>query len=68
MQSLNQLTRVEKLRMMNELWDDLTHDAESFQSPAWHEQALKNAHQLHATGQAEMIDWDVAKEIIRNSV
>lgn len=68
MQLLSKLTRVEKLRMMNEIWDDLMHDDEPFQSPAWHEHALKDAHQSHAAGKDEMVDWDVAKEIIRKSV
>ncbi len=68
MQSLNHLSKAEKLRMMDALWDDLTHDVEPFQSPAWHEDVLKETQQLVANGEVELLDWEKAKELLRNQL
>ena len=68
MQPLNDLSRAEKLRMMDALWDDLTHDAELFQSPTWHEDVLKETQQRVAIGEVETLDWEKAKELLRNQL
>ncbi len=68
MQPLNDLSRAEKLRMMDALWDDLTHDAELFQSPNWHEDVLKETQQRVAIGEVETLDWEKAKELLRNQL
>lgn len=68
MQSLSHLTRIEKLRMMNEIWDDLTHDTASFQSPSWHGDVLKETQQRFANGEVEMLDWEEAKQLLRNKL
>ncbi|MGB4811624.1 MAG: addiction module protein [Methylophilaceae bacterium] len=68
MQSLSNLTRVEKLRMMDALWDDLTHDVEPLQSPAWHEAVLKETQQRVVNGEIEVLDWEKAKELLRNQL
>lgn len=59
------LTREEKLRMMEALWRDLSADETDFASPAWHGDALKKAEAAYANGSAQMIDWSVAKEMLR---
>ncbi len=33
---LEKLTKAEKLRAMEELWQDLSEPDEEFESPAWH--------------------------------
>ena len=68
MQSLSHLTKAEKLRMMDALWDDLTHDAEPFQSPDWHGDVLKETQQRVASGDVEILDWEKAKELLRNQL
>jgi len=68
MQSLSHLSRLEKVRMINDLWDDLTHDAEYVQSPGWHEQALEETRQQLANGEIDSLDWDEAKQILRNKL
>ena len=68
MQPLNYLSRAEKLRMMDALWDDLTHDAEPFQSPAWHEDVLKETQQRVDNGEVEVLDWEKAKELLRKQL
>lgn len=65
--ALEKLTRAEKLQMMEALWDDLTHAQEaSFQSPGWHDQVLQETEQQVAAGQAKFIDWETAKQVLRN--
>lgn len=67
MLALEKLTRAEKLQMMEALWDDLTHGQEAgFPSPAWHGQVLQKTEQQVAAGQATFIDWESAKQALRN--
>lgn len=68
MQSLNHLSRLEKVRMMNDIWDDLTHDVEHFQAPDWHEQVLKETQQQLANGKVDSLDWSEAKQLLRNKL
>jgi Putative addiction module component len=37
---LNELSHAAKLRLMEELWDDLCHSSEGVTSPAWHGEVL----------------------------
>lgn len=66
MLAIEGLTRSEKLRMMEALWDDLTHDKTMLASPSWHGEALNEAEHAHATGQANFVDWGTAKQSLRN--
>lgn len=66
MPAIETLTRAEKLRMLETLWDDLTHDSATMSSPAWHGDALKSAERAHASGQADFIDWETAKQRLRD--
>ncbi len=61
---IEQLSRVEKLRMMEALWDDLSRDESSLASPAWHADALREAEESLASGDASFIDWDQARKML----
>lgn len=61
MLSIENLTRTEKLRMMEVLWDDLARDSATLSSPKWHEQALKDAEHAVAENQAGFVSWDAAR-------
>lgn len=67
MQSIENLTRSEKLRMMEVLWDDLARDADTLSSPAWHAQALEDAEKAVVANQAGFVSWDAAKKMLRDS-
>ena len=58
------LPRAEKLRLMEALWEDLSADADSLPSPAWHEEILKNTEAQFEAGNERMIDWEEAKRIL----
>lgn len=68
MLSIESLTRTEKLRMMEVIWDDLARDSVTLSSPEWHAQALKEAECAHAEDQANFVSWDAAKKTLRDSV
>ena len=65
MSALETLTRTEKLQMMEALWDDLTHDGETYASPAWHSDVLRETEQAVQSGKVDFIDWDAAKRLLR---
>lgn len=67
MLSMENLTRTEKLRMMEVIWDDLSRDTETLSSPEWHAQALKEAERALAENQTHFVSWDAAKEMLRDS-
>jgi hypothetical protein len=62
---LKKMPRDEKLRAMEALWADLSQDEDAFESPAWHEQALREAEHAVKTGKARFSDWEEAKKRIR---
>ena len=66
MLSIENLTRTEKLRMMEVIWDDLSRDSETFSSPEWHAQALQDAERALAENRTHFVSWEAAKETLRD--
>jgi hypothetical protein len=62
---LEKMTTTEKLQAMEALWEDLSRNSEDFESPAWHEQILAERVQRVKVGEEEFIDWEVAKQQLR---
>jgi len=65
---LKKLTHAEKLEAMEFLREELSHDEDSFEPPAWHEAALREAEEDVKSGKAVFVDWEEAKERIRRKV
>jgi len=65
---LKALSKPEKFRIMEILWKDLSSDDSLIPSPKWHEDALKEAAERHAKGEAHFSDWNEAKARIRKAV
>jgi putative addiction module component (TIGR02574 family) len=59
------LSRSEKLRIIEQLWDELSRDPGSVESPAWHADALREAETRVANGEAKFLDWEQAKARLR---
>ncbi len=59
---LEEMTREEKLRVMEALWIDLTRHEQEFLSPNWHEDVLKARERRVQSGQEEYGDWELAKK------
>jgi hypothetical protein len=62
---LKSMTKVEKLRAMEELWTDLSKDEDRFDSPHWHLRELRTTEARVVAGKEELIDWEAAKKSLR---
>jgi len=58
---IKRMSREEKLRTMEALWDDLTQHETELDSPGWHALVLRETEQLVRDGKAKFSDWQVAK-------
>jgi phosphoribosylanthranilate isomerase len=62
---IQHLSREEKLRVMEAIWEDLSKEAQEIESPAWHQEALKETEQRLKTGEEKTVDWHTAKKELR---
>jgi putative addiction module component (TIGR02574 family) len=62
---LEKMSLEEKLQVMEAIWEDLTRDQEKYESPAWHEAALKERREQEARGEISYIPWEEAKAQLR---
>jgi hypothetical protein len=60
------MTTAEKLRVMEELWADLSRSEQEFESPAWHETVLREREERLRNGEEIPIDWEIAKKELRD--
>lgn len=65
---LSQMSVAEKLRAMELLWADLSRDAASFESPAWHGDVLRDREDKIQSGKESFIDWETAKNQLRDKL
>lgn len=65
---LKRMSRVQKLRAMEELWADISRDDDRYESPAWHKDALEEATRAVKSGKAKFSDWEEAKERLRRKI
>ena len=61
-----QMSRGEKLQTMEALWEDLSKDEAEVESPAWHDEVLRETEARVAAGQEQIADWTSAKRELRN--
>jgi Putative addiction module component len=62
---LKKMTIADKLRAMEELWADITHDQGKYTSPTWHFDALDKTELDIREGRVIFKDWAEAKKSIR---
>ncbi|MGV7229488.1 MAG: addiction module protein [Nitrospirales bacterium] len=62
---IKQMSREEKLRIMEAVWEGLSSEGQSIQSPAWHESLLQETEQRVQAGQEKILDWKEAKKELR---
>jgi len=63
---IKKLSIEEKLRVMEALWDDLSRTDMEIASPEWHENALRETERRYKTGEEKAVDWNEAKNTLRN--
>ena len=62
---IQHLSKEEKLRVMEAIWEDLSKEDDQIESPDWHHQALQETDQRLRSGQESIIDWHDAKKELR---
>ena len=65
LQEIKRLSHIEELKVMEALWKDLSGEEEKYDSPALHEDALKETENRMNSGIEEIVDWDIAKKNLR---
>jgi hypothetical protein len=61
------MPRAEKIRLMEALWTDLSGSEEEFESPPWHDAALKETGSRLKQGRESLVDWiDVKHRLNQN--
>ncbi len=65
LQKIKRLSHIDKLKVMEALWEELSGDEEKYDSPAWHEEILKETENRVSEGIEEVVDWDIAKKNLR---
>jgi hypothetical protein len=62
---IEQMSRAEKLQVMEALWADLSKAEAEVESPAWHAGVLRETEARVAAGEERIADWDTAKRELR---
>jgi putative addiction module component (TIGR02574 family) len=62
---LNKMSVEEKLQTMEAIWQSLSANPETIESPSWHEEELRVREAQVASGEAKFVDWEKAKAEIR---
>ena len=60
-----QMSREEKIQTMEALWADLSRNDAAVESPAWHENVLKETKVRVASSQERIANWEAAKNELR---
>ena len=66
---LDQMSLPEKLRAMEDIWDDLCRmEEDAIPSPGWHGEVLQAREQRIQAGTAEFVDLEEGKRRVRSEV
>ena len=65
---LDEMSIEEKIKTMEEIWDDLVSHANSVSSPDWHKDILEDREKKLKEGVEEVIDWNVAKNSLKKDI
>ena len=63
--AISEMSTEEKLRTMEELWAELTRNADAYDSPAWHGDVLRERDKRVAEGRETYMKWEDAKRQLR---
>lgn len=62
---LRQMSVPDKLRLMEDLWRDLSQNELDIVSPEWHGAVLEERERKLASGEDTLLDWETAKAQLR---
>jgi hypothetical protein len=64
--SIDNLTVIQKLNLMERLWVDLSRNPSDVPSPEWHGDVLVKRRQLVEKAEIEFVDWSDAKKRLQH--
>ena len=65
---LQKMTVEEKLRLMEDIWEDLSRVESDVPSPKWHGEVLEERDRKIASGTESFVDWETAKRKLREEL
>ena len=65
-EAVRKLPRIEKLRLMEAIWEDLSRADGEYESPAWHAKELAETERRVAEGKEKVMEWEAAKKKLRS--
>ena len=65
---ITELSFTQKLDLMEMLWADMIGNEKNLESPAWHEDILKDREAALDAGKITVSSWEEAKERIKKNV
>ena len=63
---IENMSREEKLRTMEALWQEISKEDPSLESAAWHREVLEQTRSRVAAGTEQVVDWEEAKRRLRS--
>lgn len=63
---LDQMTTAEKLRALEQIWENLCRTPDEIPSPSWHADVLRDREKRVQEGSSQFVDWAEAKQKIRD--
>jgi len=63
---IENMSREEKLRAMEALWQEISKEDPAPESPAWHGEVLEQTRSRVAAGTERTLEWDDAKRRLRH--
>ena len=65
---LRTMSTPDKLRLMEDLWQNLSSSEVDLASPAWHGEVLAERERLTASGEESFVSWEAAKKQLREEL
>ncbi len=63
-EEIGKMSREEKLRAMEWLWDSLAEGEATADPPAWHAEVLAERRRLAESGGAKFVPWEEARKLL----
>ena len=66
--ALKDMTVVEKLQVMEAIWDELSRNADDVPSPDWHRDPLSEREAAIVRGEVKFEDWATARKKLEQAI
>ncbi|MFP4010420.1 MAG: addiction module protein [Spirochaetaceae bacterium] len=63
---IENMSREEKLRAMEVLWQEISKEDPALESPEWHGEVLEQTRSRVSAGTEQVVDWGEAKRRLRS--